>query len=165
MAEERVIRLGQVSEIDYEHSMIRVVYNDMDRSVSRYLPYLALDNEYHLPEVEDYVCVLHLTNGTEAGIVLGKYWNKVNVPPAYGPDVFRKDFSNTPDVAYLERDPRPEVLLATLVMDLAFQMTCRSMFQLQAAKDVKLASGTTMTLQDASGAVTVGQIIQHIRSH
>lgn len=160
---DRPIRVGQVSAVDLEQGMIRVVYNDMDSAVSPWLPYLAFGNEYHMPDVDDYVVVLHMTNGQEAGIVLGRYWNQKHTPPANGKDVYRKDFSNSPGKAYLQRDPG-EAQKIMLVLDLMLQMTVSNALSVTSEKDMTL-KGSEITLTSNGGSVTVSQIIQHINSH
>lgn len=36
------LRIGKVSSIDYDHGMIRVVYTDRDKAVTKPLPVLTL---------------------------------------------------------------------------------------------------------------------------
>jgi len=161
---DRPIRVGQVSAVDYEKGMIRVVFNDMDSAVSTWLPYATLGSEYHMPEVEDYVLSLHMTNGQEAGLVLGTYWNQKHTPPSYGPDLFRKDFSNGVGSAYMERNPDPEVLLTKLIIDTAFQVLVGKAITVQTQQPMTL-KGSEITLTCNAGSATVSEIIQHIRSH
>ena len=99
------IRIGKVSRIEYETGMIAVTYGDRDDSVTDLLPYLTLGGEYHLPKVEQYVAVVHLSTGAEMGIILGGYWDADNRPPVSGKDVFRKELSNEVGKAYLQHDP------------------------------------------------------------
>ena len=160
---DRPIRVGQVSAVDYETGMIRVVYNDMDQAVSAWIPYATLGNEYHMPEVEDYVLSLHMTNGQEAGLVLGTYWNQQHTPPVSGHDLFRKDYSNSPGAAYLERNPDPEVLLAKFVMDLALQVLIGGDLTVTGGKSVTLSAAEGFTLSCSAGSITVADIIAHIR--
>lgn len=84
-----VIRVGSISSIDYEAGLVRVAYHDKDDSVTQPLPMLA--DRYFMPKVGDQVLVLHLSNGTEAGVVLGRYWNDNNIPKESGEDLFRMD--------------------------------------------------------------------------
>lgn len=86
---ENVIRVGKVSAIDYQAGMVRVVYHDKDDSVTRPIPMLSL--EYKMPEIGDQVLVVHLSNGTEAGVVLGRPWSDKNRPPESGAGLYRKD--------------------------------------------------------------------------
>lgn len=109
MADE--IRIGKVSRINYATGTIAVTYCDRDDSVTDLLPYLTLGGEYHMPKIEQYVAVVHLSTGAEMGIVLGGYWDADNPPPVYGKDVFRKDLSNIIGRAYLQHDPETGELL------------------------------------------------------
>ncbi len=90
---KREIRVGKVSKINYEKGMIRVTYPDLDDSVTAELPVFSFTDEYKMPRVGQEVLVLHLSNGQAAGILMGKYWNKDNVPPDYGQgrNVFHKE--------------------------------------------------------------------------
>ena len=74
------IRIGQVSSINYKSGMIKVLYNDYNNSVTKDIPYLSFNDEYKMPAIGQYVLVVHLSNGNEAGIVLGTYWNEANKP-------------------------------------------------------------------------------------
>ncbi len=96
------IRIGRVSAIDYANGMVSVVYTDRDASVTKSLPYLSFNGEYKMPAVGKYVLVAHLSNGSDAGIVLGPYWNKGNVPATSGQGVYRKELGSTPGEAYIE---------------------------------------------------------------
>ncbi len=86
---ENVIRVGKVSAIDYQTGMVRVVYHDKDDSVTRAIPMISA--EYKMPEIGDQVLVVHLSNGTEAGVVLGRPWSEKNRPPESGAGLYRKD--------------------------------------------------------------------------
>lgn len=90
---KREIRVGKVSKINYEKGMIRVTYPDRDDSVTAELPVFSFTDEYKMPKIGQEVFVLHLSNGQAAGILMGKYWNKDNVPPDYGQgrNVFNKE--------------------------------------------------------------------------
>ena len=72
---DRTIRIGKVSSVDYGSGMIKVVYPDLDNSVTDDLPYLTFNDEYKMPKVGASVLVVHLSNGAAAGIVCGTYWN------------------------------------------------------------------------------------------
>lgn len=96
------IRIGRVSRIDYKNGLIAVTYGDRDESVTDMLPYLSFNGEYHMPKVEQYVLVVHVSTGEELGIVLGSYWHDGDPPAASGKDVYRKEFSNTHGKAYAQ---------------------------------------------------------------
>ncbi|MCI2105399.1 MAG: hypothetical protein LKK00_01580 [Intestinimonas sp.] len=93
------IRLGKVSAVDYATGMVRVVYHEKDDSVTRMIPLLS--SEYAMPEVEDQVLVLHLSNGAEAGVVIGRPWSKKNKPPEGAAGLYRKDMARTPGEAMI----------------------------------------------------------------
>lgn len=97
MAEE--IRIGKVSSVDYAAGLVRVVYHDKDDSVTAPMPMLA--NEYQMPKVGDQVVVLHLSNGAEAGVVLGRYWTNKNEPPGGKDGLYRKDLGKEPGEAMI----------------------------------------------------------------
>ena len=90
---ERTVRIGKVSKINYEKGMIRVTYPDLDDSVTAEFPVFSFTDEYKMPKIGQEVLVLHLSNGQSAGILMGKYWNKKNIPPDYGQgkNVFNKE--------------------------------------------------------------------------
>lgn len=76
------IRIGKVSSIDYDNGMVQVLYTDRDGAVTKALPVLTFNDEYKMPSVGSYVLVVHLSNGTEAGYILGTYWNEATPRPA-----------------------------------------------------------------------------------
>lgn len=96
------IRIGRVSSVDYANGMIEVLYTDRDSAVTKALPYLNFNGEYKMPTVGQYVLVAHLSNGSEAGVVLGGYWNKANKAAATGKGVYRKELGSTAGEAYLQ---------------------------------------------------------------
>lgn len=106
------IRVGKVSSIDYPGGMIRVVYHDKDDDVTRPIPLLS--SEYAMPPVGAMVAVLHLSNGPEAGMVLGRPWSTKHLPPEGFEGLYRKDFAPEPGRCYFRYDPNgPESLYHT----------------------------------------------------
>ena len=97
-----IFRVGKVSSIDYAAGLVRVAYHDKDDSVTAPLPMLC--TEYNMPQVGDPVMVLHLSNGTEAGLVLGRYWSNNNKPPEGAAGLFRKELDRTPGKAMIRYD-------------------------------------------------------------
>lgn len=93
------IRLGKVSAIDYATGMVRVVYHEKDDSVTRPVPLIS--DEYQMPEIGDQVLVLHLSNGSEAGVVLGRPWSEKNKPPEGAAGLYRKDMASAPGEAMI----------------------------------------------------------------
>lgn len=102
MAENQTVRLGLVSSVNYKTGMIKVTYPEYDNSVTDSFPCFALGDEYKMPGIGEEVLVLHLSNGSEAGIVMGKYWNVDNRPPAYGKGIFHKELGAAFGEAYME---------------------------------------------------------------
>ena len=95
------IRLGKISSIDYAKGMARVVYHEKDDDVTRLIPLLS--HEYKMPPVGSQVLV-HLSNGTEAGVVLGRPWSEKNPPPEGGAALYRKDLGQSPGEAMIRYD-------------------------------------------------------------
>lgn len=98
------IRTGKVSSIDYEKGMIRITYPDKDDSVTMDFATLNYNDEYRMPKVGQQVVVAHLSNGSSRGVILGKIWNKQNLPKESGENLFRKDLSRKKDAAYIRYD-------------------------------------------------------------
>lgn len=96
------IRVGKISSVDYTAGTVRVVYHDKDDNVTPAIPLIS--DEYHMPEVGDMVLVLHLSNGAEAGVVLGRYWSDKNKPPEGAAGLYRKDLARTPGEAMIRYD-------------------------------------------------------------
>lgn len=83
------IRFGKISSVNYEAGTVRVVYHEKDDCVTSEIPLLSF--EYMMPEVDDAVLVLHLSNGAEVGVVLGRPWSDENKPPEGSQGLWRKD--------------------------------------------------------------------------
>lgn len=96
------IRVGKVSSIDYPSGMVRVTYPDMDDDVTRLIPLFS--SEYAMPPVGALVAVVHLSNGAEAGVVLGRPWSAKLTPPEGFEGLYRKDFDLTPGQCYFRYD-------------------------------------------------------------
>lgn len=106
------IRVGKVSSIDYPSGMVRVTYPDMDDDVTRLIPLFS--SEYAMPPVGALVAVVHLSNGAEAGVVLGRPWSAKLTPPEGFEGLYRKDFDLTPGQCYFRYDANvPESLYHT----------------------------------------------------
>ena len=78
---------------------VRVVYHEKDDAVTAPIPLIS--SEYFMPEVDDMVMVLHLSNGTEAGVVLGRSWSEKNKPPEGSKGLYRKDLARSPGEAMI----------------------------------------------------------------
>ena len=75
------IRTGKISTIDKVKGVARVVYEDKDNAVSAELPIMC-NGIYQLPKIGDTVLVAHLPNGSSSGVIVGKIFNKGNLPAA-----------------------------------------------------------------------------------
>ena len=113
---ENNIRLGKISAIDYAAGTVRVVYHEKDDAVTAPIPLIS--SEYFMPEVDDMVMVLHLSNGTEAGVVLGRPWSEKNKPPEGSKGLYRKDLARSPGEAMIRyKDGTLTIKAAKLVID------------------------------------------------
>jgi len=64
------------------------------------------------------VLVLHLSNGAEAGVVLGRPWSGKNVPPEGEKGLYRKDLARTPGEAMIRyKDGTLTIKAAKVVVD------------------------------------------------
>ncbi len=110
MAEE--IRLGKVSSLDPAAGLVRVVYHEKDSEVTRLIPILSpvFSGLYSLPEVGDQVLVVHLSNGSEAGVVLGRPWSEKFPPPEGAEGLVRLDMDRSPGAAMLRYDAKTKAL-------------------------------------------------------
>lgn len=99
---EKSIRIGMVSKVNYASGMIEVTYPDMDDTVTDELPVCSFNDEYKMPDIGREVLVLHLSNGSAAGVVMGPYWNGGNRPTASGKGVYRKEMGPEPGKAYTQ---------------------------------------------------------------
>ena len=96
-----MIRIGRVSSVNPKAGTIQVLYTDRSGSVTSDIPYFSFNDEYKMPKKEQMVLVLHLANGSSAGVVLGKFWNDINKPAETGADLFRKELGNKAGEAYI----------------------------------------------------------------
>ncbi len=136
------IRVGKVSSIDYPSGMIRVVYHDKDNDVTRPIPLFS--SEYAMPPVGALVAVVHLSNGAEAGVVLGRPWSAKLTPPEGFEGLYRKDFDLTPGQCYFRYDAAgPESL---------FHNEGDSAVEIQGSQDTQIKGDARITV---SGKLTL----------
>ena len=143
------IRVGKISSVDYTSGTVRVVYEDQDDAVTRPLPLLSF--EYLMPEVDDMVLVLHLSNGTEAGFVIGRPWSDQRVPPESGQGTYRKDFHNEVGKAFLRFSEKDNETMTLHVKNLVIEA---ENVTAKAEKDIVLDATGNVTIK-AAGAFTV----------
>lgn len=98
------IRAGKVSSVEYETGMVKVTYPDKNNEVTASLSLLSYGGEYSMPCIGDNVIVLHLSNGSSRGVVLGGMWNKGSLPTEAKEGLYRKDLSKTEGRSYLRYD-------------------------------------------------------------
>ena len=143
------IRVGKISSVDYTSGTVRVVYEDQDDAVTRPIPLLSF--EYLMPEVDDMVLVLHLSNGTEAGVVIGRPWSDQRVPPESGQGLYRKDFHNEVGKAFLRFSEKDSETMTLHVKNLVIEA---ENVTAKAEKDIVLDATGNVTIK-AAGALTV----------
>ena len=88
-----VIRIGKVSGVDYEKGMISVYYEDRTAMVTSTMPVLS-NGRYKMPKVGESILVAHLSNGTNAAVVLGTIFNDANAPKMSGQNVYYEELSD-----------------------------------------------------------------------
>lgn len=99
-----LIKIGEVSSVNYANGTARVVFDDDDSIVSNDLPVLqtnTLQNKDHaLPDVgEDVVC-LFLPSGNEEGFILGAVYAGEVQPAETSKDVRSVTFSDGTEIKY-----------------------------------------------------------------
>lgn len=99
-----LIKIGEVSSVNYANGTARVVFDDDDSIVSNDLPVLqtnTLQNKDHaLPDVgEDVVC-LFLPSGTEEGFILGAVYAGEVQPAETSKDIRSVTFSDGAEIKY-----------------------------------------------------------------
>ena len=81
----RLIRIGEVSSVDFVKGTARVVFDDYDGMVSGDLPVLQFNTignqDYHMPDIGEDVLCLFLPNGTVEGFIIGSFYAGEIIPP------------------------------------------------------------------------------------
>lgn len=88
------IRVGKVSSINYAAGTVRVVYQDKSEKGTAELPVFCGMGEYQMPKIDDQVLVLHLSNDSSIGIVMGGFWSNKKSPMQSGPGTYQKKFND-----------------------------------------------------------------------
>ncbi len=110
------IRLGIISAIDYEKGLVQVTYPDRENAVSGKLPYFS--HHYEMPEINDKVVVLYLTNGNHEGFVLGKYYHDENMPIKQGQGIIHKPLNkNGSEILYEQNKDSFHLQSNTITVD------------------------------------------------
>ena len=147
------IRVGKVSSIDYPSGMIRVVYHDKDNDVTRLIPLFS--SEYAMPPVGALVAVVHLSNGAEAGVVLGRPWSAKLTPPEGFEGLYRKDFDLKPGQCYFRYDAAgPESL---------FHNEGDSGVEIQGSQDTQIKGDRTAAIEGSADTTVQGDCSQTVQ--
>lgn len=88
------IRIGVVSEAEYDTGRVKVNYKDKSNAVSPWMEYFHFNGEYKVPKIGSNVIALILENGK--GIVLGGYLNKNTILSRTGKGVYVKELDEEP---------------------------------------------------------------------
>lgn len=80
---QSVIRVGEVSKVNYDKGTIEVAYKDRDDSVTDEICMVS-NNLYRMPVVGQMACVLHNSADQEMGTCIGTFWNDDNKPRRKG---------------------------------------------------------------------------------
>ena len=80
-----IIKIGEVSSVDYSRGTARVVFDDDDSVVSYDLPVLhtntILNKDYALPDPGEDVLCIFLPSGPEEGFIIGSFYAGEIIPP------------------------------------------------------------------------------------
>lgn len=141
-------RLGKISAIDYPAGTVRVVYHEKDDNVTRMIPLLSPIHygEYSMPEVGDQVLILHLSNGTEAGVVLGRPWSQKFTPAEGFKGLYRKEYCLQKGKAYERYDAEQAE---------AFSQFVTGTTLIEATKKWTVQVGPCSIVVDAGGTITI----------
>ena len=108
MSENRVLRIGKISSVNYQNGTARITYEDRDSATTIELPVLAW--EYWMPEVEDRVLVGHLSNSSTAAVILGPLWHEGHRPIEGKEGLRRREYEHTQGAAYERYDEETKSL-------------------------------------------------------
>jgi len=101
-----MFRVGEIVSTDPESVTARVQFRDTDDVVSAPLQvlqrYTVENKSYEMPDVGEIVACLFLGNGSisSAGYILGKLYNKNDVPPETGQDISYMKFKDDTTFKY-----------------------------------------------------------------
>lgn len=119
---DKTIRIGKVSAVNAAKGLVSVTYPDLDGNTTDEFPVFSFTDEYKMPQVGKDVLVLHLSNGKSAGIVLGRYWNDANIPPAGSG--FRKELGKDYGEAYIDyREGKVTIHADRILLDAEVEAT------------------------------------------
>lgn len=105
----RYMRIGNISSVNEGAMSARVTFPDMDNTVSAELPILCQGSQnrkyYWLPDIGEQVVCLMMPNasgkGSNAGFIIGTFFNQKDKPIKTGANIRRGDFG---DGSFIEHD-------------------------------------------------------------
>lgn len=146
-----VSRIGKVASINYDEGTVKVVYKDRDDSTTTEIPYLSF--EYMMPQIDDTVLVIHLSNGSEMAIVIGNFWNDEHRPFEGKEGLWRKEFSHKQDKA-VARYADDEAGLFSLIVPRGLVRTYEKEFNIEAQGEIVVSTSKQLGV-DVSRAVDI----------
>ena len=140
-------RIGKISSINYAAGTARVLYPDRDNSVTDEFPMLA-NGIYYPLKVDDYVYVLHQSNDSSSGLILGRAWSDANIPPEGEDGVYRQDFSRVIGDGYEKYDAETNTLTIHANVKIVIETD----------GDVEITAANSITIDASDGDVTINGI-------
>lgn len=92
-----LIRIGQISSINYKNGTAKVVYPELDDAVTDDLPFLSF--EYMMPAIGDQVLVVHKAGAMHEGVIVGQIFENDNLPDLYGSGQYQKKLDSVTEVS------------------------------------------------------------------
>lgn len=76
-----IVRVGLISSVNREAGTARVYYPDREATTAE-LPLFSGWGETAFPEPGEQVAVIHLSNDTSSGVILGRFYDETALPQA-----------------------------------------------------------------------------------
>ena len=102
---KNLIKIGTVESINYKNGTARLLYEELDNSLSFDLPIIA--NEYNMPNVGDQVVAIFLSQDNLQGFIVGRPFSDDNMPSNGKENIIRKDYDED---NFIEYDKNTETL-------------------------------------------------------
>lgn len=77
---EDIVRVGVISTVNRGRGTVQVYYPDRGCTTEQ-MHLFAFKAEFSPLDIGDQVVVLHLSNDTSSGVVLGRFWGEGDLPP------------------------------------------------------------------------------------
>lgn len=154
-----LIKIGEVSSVDYAKGTARVVFDDDDSIVSNDLPVLqtnTLQNKDHaLPDIgEDVVC-LFLPSGNEEGFILGTVYAGEVQPAETSKDIRSVTFLDGTEIKY----DRAAHLLSVKIDGTTITAN-RENVEINTPKNINVKGGQTVNVEGGQTVnITGGTVI------